>query len=87
MDVDVYVARHRGEWSRLELLVRKGVRPRRLSGDEFDIPGTVLLAKPAAREGSLDDGLELRSVSHPLHDQVSAASHRVQIDVRQITHR
>ncbi len=36
MDVDVYVARHRGEWSRLELLVRKGARPRRLSGDEFD---------------------------------------------------
>ncbi|MDQ1650131.1 MAG: hypothetical protein QOG60_2188 [Frankiaceae bacterium] len=36
VDVDVYVARHRSEWSRLELLVRKGARPRRLSGDEFD---------------------------------------------------
>jgi uncharacterized membrane protein SpoIIM required for sporulation len=36
MDVDVYVARHRPEWERLELLVRQGARPRRLSGSEFD---------------------------------------------------
>lgn len=36
MDVDVYVARHRPEWQRLELLVRQAARPRRLSGREFD---------------------------------------------------
>lgn len=36
MDVDVYVARHRPEWERLELLVRRAARPRRLSGREFD---------------------------------------------------
>src|SRR6195952_4962585 len=36
MDVDVYVARHRPEWERLELLVRQAARPRRLSGGEFD---------------------------------------------------
>src|ERR1700710_2998034 len=36
VDVDVYVARHRAEWQRLELLVRQAARPRRLSGGEFD---------------------------------------------------
>src|ERR1700712_4706944 len=36
MDVDVYVARHRPEWERLELLVRQAARPRRLAGREFD---------------------------------------------------
>src|SRR4051795_6648177 len=36
MDVDVYVARHRPEWQRLESLVRRASRPRRLSGREFD---------------------------------------------------
>jgi uncharacterized membrane protein SpoIIM required for sporulation len=36
VDVDVYVARHRPEWQRLESLVRRASRPRRLSGGEFD---------------------------------------------------
>ena len=36
VDVDVYVARHRPEWQRLELLVRQAARPKRLSGHEFD---------------------------------------------------
>src|ERR1700710_313914 len=36
VDVDVYVARHRAEWQRLELLVRQAARPRRLSGREVD---------------------------------------------------
>ncbi len=36
MDLDAYVAAHRGEWSRLEELLRKGSRPRSLSGAEVD---------------------------------------------------
>jgi uncharacterized membrane protein SpoIIM required for sporulation len=36
VDMDVYVARHRPEWQRLELLVRQAARPRRLNGTEFD---------------------------------------------------
>src|ERR1700710_1289262 len=36
VDVDVYVARHRAEWQRLELLVRQAARPKRLQGREFD---------------------------------------------------
>lgn len=36
MDVDVYVATHSAEWQRLEVLLRRGRRPRRLAGDEVD---------------------------------------------------
>lgn len=36
MDLDAYVAAHRGEWARLEDLLRKGGRPRSLSGAEVD---------------------------------------------------
>ncbi len=36
MDLDAYVAAHRGEWARLEDLLRKGSRPRSLSGSEVD---------------------------------------------------
>jgi uncharacterized membrane protein SpoIIM required for sporulation len=36
VDIDFYVARHRPEWQRLELLVRRAARPKRLSGGEFD---------------------------------------------------
>jgi uncharacterized membrane protein SpoIIM required for sporulation len=36
VDLDAYVAAHRGEWARLEELMRRGSRPRRLSGDEVD---------------------------------------------------
>ena len=36
MDLDAYVAAHSGEWSRLEDLVRRASRPRRLSGTEVD---------------------------------------------------
>jgi len=36
MDLDVFVAAHRAEWSRLEQLVRRAARPRRLSGAEVD---------------------------------------------------
>ena len=36
MDLDAYVAAHAGEWSRLEDLLRRASRPRRLSGPEVD---------------------------------------------------
>jgi uncharacterized membrane protein SpoIIM required for sporulation len=36
VDLDAYVAAHRGEWARLEDLLRKGSRPRSLSGAEVD---------------------------------------------------
>ncbi len=36
MDLDVYVAAHRGEWERLEALLGKASSPRRLSGEEVD---------------------------------------------------
>jgi uncharacterized membrane protein SpoIIM required for sporulation len=36
VDIDAFVAVHAGEWSRLERLVRRARRPRRLSGDEID---------------------------------------------------
>lgn len=36
MDVDVFVASHRGEWQRLEQLLSKAHRPRHLSGHEVD---------------------------------------------------
>ena len=36
MDIDAFVAVHAGEWSRLEKLVRRARRPRRLSGAEID---------------------------------------------------
>lgn len=36
MDIDAYVARHRGEWARLEELLDKGGRRGRLSGAEVD---------------------------------------------------
>ncbi len=36
MDVDAYVAAHRGEWERLESLLRRASRPRRLTGPEVD---------------------------------------------------
>lgn len=36
MDLDAYVAAHRGDWARLEALLRKGGRPRSLSGPEVD---------------------------------------------------
>ena len=36
MDLDAYVGAHRGEWDRLEALLDRGKRPRRLSGAEVD---------------------------------------------------
>ena len=36
MDLDAYVAAHRQEWARLEELVSRGSRPRRLQGAEVD---------------------------------------------------
>ena len=36
MDLDAYVAAHRGEWARLEELLKRGSRPRSLSGAEVD---------------------------------------------------
>ena len=36
MDLDAYVAAHRGEWARLEDLLKRGSRPRSLSGAEVD---------------------------------------------------
>ena len=36
MDLDAYVAAHRGEWDRLEALLGRARRPRRLSGDDVD---------------------------------------------------
>lgn len=36
MDIDAFVATHRPEWSRLEELVRRSARPRRLSGSDID---------------------------------------------------
>ena len=36
MDLDAYVAAHRGEWARLEALLGAASRPRRLSGAEVD---------------------------------------------------
>jgi uncharacterized membrane protein SpoIIM required for sporulation len=36
MDVDVFVTEHRGEWARLEELVRRSRRPGRMSGTEVD---------------------------------------------------
>src|ERR1700712_3867816 len=36
MDLDVYVAAHRPEWQRLELLVRQASRPRSMSPGELD---------------------------------------------------
>ncbi len=36
MDLDAYVSLHRGEWARLEVLVRRAARPRRMSGAELD---------------------------------------------------
>lgn len=36
MDLDAYVAAHRGEWDRLEQLLRAARRPRRLAGADVD---------------------------------------------------
>jgi uncharacterized membrane protein SpoIIM required for sporulation len=36
VDIDAFVATHRPEWARLEALVRRASRPRRLSGPEID---------------------------------------------------
>jgi uncharacterized membrane protein SpoIIM required for sporulation len=36
VDLDAYVAAHRGEWDRLEALVRRARSPRRLSGRDVD---------------------------------------------------
>ena len=36
MDLDAYVAAHRGDWDRLEALVGRASRPRRLSGSDVD---------------------------------------------------
>ena len=36
MDLDVYVATHRPEWQRLELLVRRAGRPRSMAPEELD---------------------------------------------------
>ncbi|WP_250284970.1 stage II sporulation protein M [Frankia sp. CiP1_Cm_nod2] len=36
MDLDAYVGRHRGEWARLEELVRRAARPRRMPAAELD---------------------------------------------------
>ena len=36
MDVDVFITTHHGEWDRLEQLVVRARRPRRMSGAEVD---------------------------------------------------
>ena len=36
MDLDAYVAAHAGDWARLEALLGRASRPRRLSGAEVD---------------------------------------------------
>ncbi len=36
MDLDAYVSAHRGEWDRLEQLLGRARRPRRLSGEQVD---------------------------------------------------
>jgi uncharacterized membrane protein SpoIIM required for sporulation len=36
MDVDVFIASHRGEWARLETLANRARRPGRMSGSEVD---------------------------------------------------
>ena len=36
MDLDAYVAVHRGEWQRLEVLLGRGARPGRMTGREVD---------------------------------------------------
>jgi uncharacterized membrane protein SpoIIM required for sporulation len=36
VDLDLYVARHRAEWQRLELLVRRAARPRSMAPGELD---------------------------------------------------
>jgi uncharacterized membrane protein SpoIIM required for sporulation len=36
VDIDVFVSAHRPEWTRLETLVRRATRPRRLSGAQVD---------------------------------------------------
>ena len=36
MDLDAYVAAHRADWQRLETLLARASRPRRLSGGEVD---------------------------------------------------
>lgn len=36
MDLDAYVAAHRADWQRLEALLERGRRPRRLSGSDVD---------------------------------------------------
>lgn len=36
MDLDAYVATHRADWARLEVLLRRARRPRRLAGAEVD---------------------------------------------------
>jgi uncharacterized membrane protein SpoIIM required for sporulation len=36
VDLDAYLAAHRGEWARLEQLLKKATTPRRLSGAEVD---------------------------------------------------
>ena len=46
MDVDTFVARHRGEWDRLDALTQRAGRPRKLSGAEID--ELVLLYQRAA---------------------------------------
>jgi uncharacterized membrane protein SpoIIM required for sporulation len=51
MDVDVLIASHRSSWDRLERLVNRSRRPRRLSGDEVD--ELVVLYQRAATDLSI----------------------------------
>jgi uncharacterized membrane protein SpoIIM required for sporulation len=51
MDVDVFIATHQGEWARLEQLVKKSRRPRRMSGEDVD--ELVVLYQRAATQLSI----------------------------------
>jgi uncharacterized membrane protein SpoIIM required for sporulation len=51
MDVDVFIATHQGEWARLEQLVKRSRRPRRLSGP--DVSELVRLYQRAATHLSI----------------------------------
>ena len=51
MDVDVFIATHQGEWARLDELVNKARRPRRMSGD--DVNELVTLYQRAATDLSI----------------------------------
>jgi uncharacterized membrane protein SpoIIM required for sporulation len=51
MDVDVFITTHQGEWARLDQLVKRARRPRRMSGD--DVNELVVLYQRAATHLSI----------------------------------